>query len=115
MKLLNILVVTIFLAAYCENSFSQSAYNLKTFASGNSKEITVHKGDSYLIKIQLSQRTHVSIGIFDDSDKLTEILLYEYLNPGVTEFDIAKKLPEGVNTCKVQIGDNTEVFKIIVI
>jgi hypothetical protein len=94
----------------------QSGVNNGSFAAGNSDNlITVNKNSSYVIKFELTKETLVNIALFDEFDKLTMILLYEYIRPGVLEFDLAKYIPRGNHTCKIMIGENTETLRLLVI
>jgi hypothetical protein len=95
--------------------FSQSTQNGVSLLAGNTDNfITINKNDSYIIKFELSKNTSY-YRLFDESDKIISILMCEQLKPGVLEFNLAKRLLPGNYTCKIIIGDNTEVLKLLVL
>jgi len=111
-------IFIIFFVLFCGSliNLSQINQSLNLYAGGNIDNfITIIQNSSYVINIQVSKETLVNITLFDENDKLSMILFYEFVKPGVIEYDLAKYLPKGNFTCKILIGENTEVLKLVVI
>lgn len=94
---------------------SQVRENSGSIAGAKVDNLIIVKNNSYVLNIDVSRETLINISIFDDSGKLIDVLLYEYIKPGRLEYDLAKQLPSGNFTCKIIVGENTEVLRLIVI